>query len=157
MQQGYMEYGGYDYEVEVCELVTFWVMVETVAKVSEKSDLVDRVLKEIGERQLYVSYESVVVLDDVVQQDFEGFLSILDKVLHMIRNAPDPLGETFYGGAQQTRVARFSAQVLSFGSVKEGSFVGGLSGLCDGCHSQPETRYVPWMHGHHQSKIVEAF
>ncbi|RYD23092.1 MAG: hypothetical protein EOP88_05505 [Verrucomicrobiaceae bacterium] len=96
MQQGYIECGGYDDEIEVRELVIFWAMVETVAKASEKSDLVDRVLEEIEKKQLYVSYESVVVLDDVVGQDAEGFLSILDNVLHMIRNAPDHPGEAFY-------------------------------------------------------------
>ena len=96
MQHGYIEYNGYTDEIEVSELVTFWIMVETVAKASEKSDLVNRILKKIEEGQLYVSYESVVVLHDVVQQDFEEFLAILEKVLHMIRNAPRPLGEAFY-------------------------------------------------------------
>jgi hypothetical protein len=115
MQHGYLEYGGYTDEVEVGELATFWIMVETVVKVSETSDLADRILKRIEEGQLYVAYESVVVLHDVVQQDFEEFLLILDMVLDMIRNAPKPLGETFYGAL--SRPGLFDFQLKSYLSI----------------------------------------
>ena len=96
MQHGYIKYGRYTDEIEVTELVTFWIMVETVVKASEKTDLVDRILSRIEEGQLYVAYESNVDLHDVVQRDFEAFLVILEKVLYMIRAAPRPLGEGFY-------------------------------------------------------------
>ena len=96
MQQGYIKYCEYIDEIEVGELAAFWIMVETVVRASERSDMNDRILKRIEEGQLYVAYESVVVLDDVVQEDFEEFLSILDKVLYMIRCASRPLGEEFY-------------------------------------------------------------
>jgi hypothetical protein len=96
MPHGYIEYDQYTDEIDVTELVTFWIMVETVVKASGKSDLGDRILKRIEEGQLYVAYESVVVLHEVVQQDVDEFLVILEKVLYMIRNAPRPLGEAFY-------------------------------------------------------------
>lgn len=124
MQQGNIEYGGYDDEIEVRELVIFWVLVETVSKASAKSDLVDRILKEIESRQLYVSYESVVILDDVVGQDIEGFLSILDNVLYMIRNAPDPLGEAFYDALSRPGLLDFQRKCyLSVLSKKDLSWV----------------------------------
>ena len=106
MADGAIKYRGWMDCIEATEMAAMWQLIETSLRLSEPTDLKNRILDLIEDQMLYMDYGLSVELDPLIGDDVDEFLEVLKDVESFVYDSSFPVGNEFCASLYRPEISR---------------------------------------------------